>query len=1122
MNEHPLARKFEKHLRQAARTKQASGSHGSQSPSAALSPSVRPSSDDSMRINLGDETASQPRISRPSSAGAVPGRRNRKEIGDIDKLSLEQQQDTPMRDVPDAAPAESYSLSPITLRKRAAGGDLTSAESPQDTNASGTATNPRRAKARSGGPFVRSRQSVLDPEFDRSAPVSGEGDLSRPVPSQKRTLFDPSSDNPKDAFLTNSMALPARHQRFADSRSQTLRSRKETPKRRGGMPGSLSQRPSGPAKVASADTAISSDQLPLDDPAAREQQTIHPTGLPVKASQSERQANTELVLQPETRPISQEQLVNEVRGIYATLGMIETKCIEVDNKQAMALMDPENGEQPKLSNEQFQALIALHRTLLHEHHDFFLASQHPSASPALRRLASKYAMPARMWRHGIHSFLELLRHRLPDSLDHMLAFIYLAYSMMALLYETVPTFEDTWIECLGDLGRYRMAIEDDDLRDRETWTGVARFWYSKAADKSPSIGRLYHHLAILARPDALQQLFYYAKSLSVVHPFMSARESILTLFEPILSSSQAQNYLSAIDTAFVRAHGLLFTDKDLARFSAVQAEFLQLLDTHIGKEVGNWREQGVYIAVANFAAMLGFGSEDGILLRTLRAGNVQAGDPTEHASQQMQKVSSEDPPGNQRSKQSSPAGEHASSEPVPPGETTPEAVSEMSAPLINFNNSKRLTFSTFDIALQRFGDPNVLPHIHVSLVFIHYLRSVDEAMKLIEYDVPWASMCSMLNTLAPSYQEWARLESTRFPEPEKGVGRPLPEDFSIRGLGWAQNYFPEAWFSDAMIEDDERSFELPSMKEVRKERILWLAYQISQTDRYLHFDPESRTFSISPSLKLKTRPENDSQEAEKSAATTNEGAPPIKDIEVELQILEDESGVIEFSPQESPKHPRYADQRGSSPPSRASRIVSAAAQSLDPSFTAMVCDTNLFIDRLEVFEVMARGAGWRVVVPHAVMTELRDLSDNEAAIGQAAEKALHAIESAIHEGKDITIVSSSGTNLTPGSTFKEQQIHHYPSEDHKKSLDEVIISTTKQQELIGEERLRQSASNRLDSQADNIGSTKMAVLVTEDRAMRLKASEYNVTAIAPLVVRGILEPLLPKRESVVGQHQGPD
>ena len=145
-------------------------------------------------------------------------------------------------------------------------------------------------------------------------------------------------------------------------------------------------------------------------------------------------------------------------------------------------------------------------------------------------------MPARMWRHGIHSFLELLRHRLPASLDHMLAFIYLAYSMMALLYETVPAFEDTWIECLGDLGRYRMAIEDDDIRDREVWTGVARHWYSKASDKAPTTGRLYHHLAILARPNALQQLFYYSKSLCVVIPFTSARESILTLFEPVLNS----------------------------------------------------------------------------------------------------------------------------------------------------------------------------------------------------------------------------------------------------------------------------------------------------------------------------------------------------------------------------------------------------------------------------------------------------------------------------------------------------------------------------------------------------------------------------------------------------------
>ncbi|KPM39342.1 hypothetical protein AK830_g7175 [Neonectria ditissima] len=95
-----------------------------------------------------------------------------------------------------------------------------------------------------------------------------------------------------------------------------------------------------------------------------------------------------MLKQPETRPISQEQLVAEVKSIYAGLVMVETKCIEVDNAQSSS-----TDETSKLNNEQWQALIALHRTLLHEHHDFFLASQHPSASPALKRLALKYASP---------------------------------------------------------------------------------------------------------------------------------------------------------------------------------------------------------------------------------------------------------------------------------------------------------------------------------------------------------------------------------------------------------------------------------------------------------------------------------------------------------------------------------------------------------------------------------------------------------------------------------------------------------------------------------------------------------------------------------------------------------
>ncbi|KAH6704280.1 hypothetical protein BKA61DRAFT_636082 [Leptodontidium sp. MPI-SDFR-AT-0119] len=139
-------------------------------------------------------------------------------------------------------------------------------------------------------------------------------------------------------------------------------------------------------------------------------------------------------MQPETRPISQEQLIAEVKGIYAGLMMVEAKCIEVDNEQAtLAQADPTS--QPRLNNQQWQALI--------------------SCIVPLKRLATKHAMSARLWRHAIHSFLEILRHSLRASLEHMLAFLYPAYSMTALLYETVPVFHDIWMEYLGDLGRYR-------------------------------------------------------------------------------------------------------------------------------------------------------------------------------------------------------------------------------------------------------------------------------------------------------------------------------------------------------------------------------------------------------------------------------------------------------------------------------------------------------------------------------------------------------------------------------------------------------------------------------------------------------------------------------------------
>jgi len=93
-----------------------------------------------------------------------------------------------------------------------------------------------------------------------------------------------------------------------------------------------------------------------------------------------------LFLQLETRPISHDQLVAEPRGIYAGLVMVKAKCIDIDEKQIVAAQERDPTEHTKLTAEQWMSLIPLHKTLINEHHDFLLASDHPAASSKLYEL----------------------------------------------------------------------------------------------------------------------------------------------------------------------------------------------------------------------------------------------------------------------------------------------------------------------------------------------------------------------------------------------------------------------------------------------------------------------------------------------------------------------------------------------------------------------------------------------------------------------------------------------------------------------------------------------------------------------------------------------------------------
>ena len=384
---------------------------------------------------------------------------------------------------------------------------------------------------------------------------------------------------------------------------------------------------------------------------------------------------------------------------------------------------------------------------------------------------------------------------------------------------------------VGDLGRYRMAIEDDEPRDREVWSNVAKFWYNKASDKTPNVGRLYHHLAILARPYTLEQLSLYTRSLTCVIPFESAKGSIMTLFNPVLhNEDRIQRRPSSLETLFIRVHAILFTSKSLdspGQFNATVNELQKdgLFEKYIIRAAAKFKETGAFAAVSNIAALFEYGyTRDGKSKSRLRVV---------YESARMMK---EESTKSAITKPNDPAN-------LPPSVGPPNIDADNSAKVesnesaILISQPSRLASISLDICLKRPSDTNVYPLVHVYLGFLWSLIIVQQAcryleqdlvLKTIEKDIPWIGVCLFLNTLATDPQAMtAKVRYEDFPRPFEEAGRPLPEDYIMRGQLFTQWYFPGNWFTAAMIDDDERSHDLPSMAQPRKERLLWLGHRIA-------------------------------------------------------------------------------------------------------------------------------------------------------------------------------------------------------------------------------------------------------------------------------------------------------
>lgn len=189
------------------------------------------------------------------------------------------------------------------------------------------------------------------------------------------------------------------------------------------------------------------------------------------------------------------------------------------------------------------------------------------------------------------------------------------------------------------------------------------------------------------------------------------------LFNPFLESSEiASQRYPLVESALVKANGILFTHGSISEYTSLMDQFYSILDNHIGHVAAKLRVQGPEIASRLRAATFGFGN----------------------------------------------------------------AKSFLSEAFHHQNNRRKSYVEAYQSSHGQEEPPE------------------DPKSKYAFMQAYWASI------------DDARFEGTDFPQQMSGTGRQLPEDFVMRGLIWAQYYFPTEFFSGQIVDEDLRNLELPS------------------------------------------------------------------------------------------------------------------------------------------------------------------------------------------------------------------------------------------------------------------------------------------------------------------------
>ncbi|KAF9009359.1 hypothetical protein BDQ17DRAFT_1388235 [Cyathus striatus] len=908
-------------------------------------------------------------------------------------------------------------------------------------------------------------------------------------------------------------------------------------------------------------------------------------------------------------------LSQQLKRIYRTITDLEAKInkenatdeLDDGRNSARIMLKGKEVENEDLERERWRKRIDDHKNLAEYIHNLLEISLAPTVPASLRNIPTKYNIIVRLWTFAFYKLLESLRHASssPIALEHLQDYIYYAYTFYTGLLEepTLSSFKSGWLEALGDLARYRMAISpllnggnagqgglttkavsevaaelqptaDDGLKppkvdapksvsdapaariddspspsvgtaaaklleiepDHLKWRLIARDWYGAGLAEQPGTGKLHHHLGLLSKEiesEELRGIYHFVKSMTTLHPFPTARESVLPIWSLAAQTRRALPDARAPEL-FVLLQGMLFTNIQLDDFVPTLARFIERLKIE-GAEEREW----IMMAVCNIAAVLEYGRSNGVLRKIGGVGARDVGGQQQAAVMRVMAKKAAAGVGE-------PTDERMDVDEAP---VHPESEPEQPLQPPAFKFALQLMFEMLSFVLRhptrkasQFSRSTLNPYLTVTLTFLATILKHAPTLEVLERSMPWEELAAFFAKVPRKIMESQGLLSSSHGGEERwamltsGTAPPLPEDWCLRGMEWVgRKVFERGYWksgedrkmelevldqsegvelNDGRIEDDdERDGDVVTSGELGRRwvRVVRCAVGIHDIVDGFTWAQGTREWKVEGALNEKVEQWRDQDRLEKEEEErrrTRRWADDDMDVDEDEAALgsseedseDDENDTEEVK--ELKARRRYLKsllQSTSRPQEVSSRrrmrgprkaVDERASLHIIPGYTVLVIDTNLLLSSLSMFSSLVESFRWTVVVPLPVVMELDGLSMNASPqLAEAAQAALSYISTHIRNHSMSLKVQTSKGNYLPTLSIRTEEVD-FSRGNMERNMDDLILKAAIWHD---EHWIDRSAMLKAEGAKDVSGAVKV-VLLSLDRNLRLKARSRQLPA----------------------------